>query len=90
MTTLLRDRLASLGKLPKKLNYGDKIVIDGKTYVKAHLKSELDDFIKWGWGERCETSDLEDFPELKDDPLASRCAACEMYEHLDEFRKRVE
>ena len=42
MTTLLRDRLASLGKLPKKLNYGDKIVIDGKTYVKAHLGSELD------------------------------------------------
>lgn len=35
------------------------------------------------WGVRCETLDLDDFPELMDDPASSRCPACYAYELLD-------
>lgn len=48
------------------------------------------DFITKGWGKRCETKDTDDFPEMKDDPLANRCATCEMWEHYDELNERNE
>lgn len=35
------------------------------------------------WGKRCEIKDLEDFPELKNDPVNSRCPCCYAYELLD-------
>jgi len=57
--------------------------------LTAVAESEAEAFIKWGWGERCKTKDIDDFPENKDDPLASRCANCEMWEHYDEFKAQL-
>jgi hypothetical protein len=42
------------------------------------------------WGERCETSDFEDFPDLRDDPNASRCVCCEAWEEVDRFTEWLE
>lgn len=42
-------------------------------------------FIEHGWGKRCKTSDLVDFPESEGDPLTNRCPCCEMWEHYDEW-----
>jgi len=41
------------------------------------------------WGKRCEVLDLEDFPELKDSPVSSRCACCYAYELLDKNIKNL-
>ena len=43
--------------------------------LTAVAESEAEAFIKWGWGERCKTKDIDDFPENKDDPLASQCVS---------------
>ena len=53
--------------------------------LTAVAESEAEAFIKWGWGERCKTKDIDDFPETQSDPLASRCVNCEMWEHYDDF-----
>lgn len=42
-------------------------------------------FVEFDAGQRCETKDTHDFPEIKNDPKASRCYCCEMWEHFDEW-----
>lgn len=42
-------------------------------------------FITSCWGPRCETKDVDDFPELKDEPNG-RCACCEMWEIYDNYK----
>ena len=59
---------------------------------KALQKARIDGaakFVEEGWGKRCETKDLEDFPELAHDPKGSRCGTCEMWEHYDEWVKEL-
>ena len=55
--------------------------------IEAYIaEREAQAFIKWGWGERCETTDKEDFPDTDyEDPNNARCANCEMWEHYDEW-----
>lgn len=48
-------------------------------------RQTVEAFVTHGWGRRCKTLDLVDFPELKDDPLQSRCACCQMWEAVDEY-----
>lgn len=48
-------------------------------------KDTAEQFIEWGWGPRCETKDLDDFPEMRKDPLRNRCACCEMWEAYDQW-----
>jgi hypothetical protein len=58
----------------------------GKSEVTRFHQATAAEFITWGYGERCKTSDIEDFPETDYDDLKnSRCACCEMWEHYDEF-----
>lgn len=54
------------------------------------LKAGLLQVIATDWGERCETKDYEDFPELDPihavgDPDAGRCPVCLIYEKFDKF-----
>lgn len=59
---------------------------------KALQKARIDGaakFVEEGWGKRCKTKDLEDFPELTHDPKGSRCGTCEMWEHYDEWVKEL-
>jgi hypothetical protein len=54
------------------------------------LKAGILDVIATDWGERCETKDYEDFPELDPinavgDPDAGRCPVCLVYEKFDKF-----
>lgn len=50
---------------------------------------DIENFIIWGWGKRCENKDTDDFPELKN-AGEGRCACCEMWEHYDEYIKSLE
>lgn len=50
----------------------------------------LEQYVTEMWGKRCETSDLEDFPDLKDDRNASRCVCCEAWEEVDRFKEWLE
>lgn len=55
------------------------------------LKAGILSCIEEDWGERCKTTDLEDFPELHDDlvvvgnPDDGRCPVCLVYEKFDKF-----
>jgi len=61
-----------------------------QTLITSHeVEASAEKFIEWGYGKRCETTDLHDFPELKDDPLANRCPTCEQYERLDEYKAEL-
>lgn len=55
--------------------------------IEAYIAEQnAEAFIKWGWGERCESTDKEDFPDTDyEDPNNARCANCEMWEHYDEW-----
>lgn len=77
---------------------GDITMIELKqalsTYInKEKAKAELEGvekFIADGWGERCETTDKQDFPDTDyDDPRNSRCPCCEMWEHFDEYKAQL-
>lgn len=56
------------------------------------LKAKLLKLIERDWGQRCETKDYEDFPELKGGVSVSegRCPACLTYEKFDEFWRYIE
>lgn len=58
-----------------------------KQAIEAYIAEQnAEAFIKWGWGERCESTDKEDFPDTDyEDPNNARCANCEMWEHYDEW-----
>lgn len=43
------------------------------------------DFITETYGKRCDVPDIVEFPEIIDDPKASRCACCEMWEIYDDW-----
>lgn len=58
-----------------------------EAYIAERPSAEA--FIEWGWGKRCKTTDKEDFPEIEHDPLANRCANCEMWEHFDEWKSQL-
>jgi len=57
----------------------------------AEVKKSLELLIARDWGERCETKDTDDFPDLADDPESwgSRCPVCLRYEKLDKFFKMI-
>ena len=48
------------------------------------LKKEIEKSFKKVWGDRCETKDTKDFPDLKLKP-DERCMTCVSYEKLDKF-----
>ncbi|EGD57078.1 hypothetical protein [Gordonia neofelifaecis] len=45
------------------------------------------EYITAEYGERCATSDLDEFPENRDNPNWMRCAACEAWEEVDRFEQ---
>lgn len=47
------------------------------------------DYIKWGYGDLCETKDTDDFPDIKDDPLANSCSSCEEWEHFEQWKSQL-
>lgn len=55
------------------------------------LRNKCLDVIKEHYGERCETKDIDDFPELIEPPFpgndknSKRCPNCLVYEKFDEF-----
>ena len=53
------------------------------------MTDTVEKFITWGYGERCETKDLDDIPELKG-RRTPRCPTCEIWEQYDEFMKLKE
>lgn len=86
----LQQRIINiLGFEPVFGTYHPQDLAQVQAILTAVAESEAEAFIKWGWGERCKTKDIDDFPENKDDPLASRCANCEMWEHYDEFKAQL-
>jgi len=51
------------------------------------MKKKLEKWIIENWGERCETTDWDDFPELKD-KRKGYCPCCEAwraFDYLTEF-----
>lgn len=56
-----------------------------KQLIQKECREAVEDFIKDGWGERCDIKDTEDFPDLITDPKANRCPTCEMWEHVEEY-----
>lgn len=42
-------------------------------------------YITTNYGERCETKDTDDFPDLEHDQKTSRCLICMMWEHYDDW-----
>lgn len=53
---------------------------------KIQLKKRLEKALQKDFGKRCETKDIEDFPDLLDNPdKTSRCPVCVAYEKLDAF-----
>ncbi len=53
----------------------------------AHALALFEQYVTEMWGERCETSDLKDFPELEAEPGSSRCGVCVAWEEADQFRE---
>ncbi|KSU60729.1 MULTISPECIES: hypothetical protein [unclassified Gordonia (in: high G+C Gram-positive bacteria)] len=53
----------------------------------AHALSLFEQYVTDMWGERCETTDLEDFPELETENRSSRCGVCVAWEEADQFRE---
>lgn len=47
--------------------------------------TDVKKYITHVYGKRCKTRDLDDFPEMEHDPLATRCRACLEWERYDEF-----
>ena len=53
------------------------------------LRAGILQCMKLDWGERCETKDIDDFPELHDDLVVvgnqeeNRCPVCLVYEKFD-------
>jgi hypothetical protein len=56
------------------------------------VKRDLEEVMLDGWGERCETKDTDDFPDIADDPESwgSRCPVCLIYEKIDELFELLE
>lgn len=59
-------------------------------YLEKNFKKQLEKTIRKDFGKRCGTKDIEDFPELVNDPLASRCVTCLVYEELDAMIARLQ
>lgn len=60
------------------------ITADREAWAQAHIEKYLTDL----WGERCKTTDKEDFPDTDySDPKNDRCACCEAWEQYDEWRE---
>ena len=85
------DRIATPYKVDKN-TWGWLPIIDAQKKlalqaIEAYIAEQnAEAFIKWGWGERCESTDKEDFPDTDyEDPNNARCANCEMWEHYDEW-----
>ena len=63
--------------------------MNNKDYAKA--KKSVIKLMEKDWGPRCRTSDLEDFPDMADDPESwgGRCPVCLRYEKLDKLFEMI-
>jgi hypothetical protein len=63
----------------------------GSTIDYKKLKAGILKIIEQDWGERCETTDIEDFPYLegKTELSEGRCGVCLVYERFDKFWKML-
>lgn len=62
-----------------------------RAYYKDVGAEAIEQYITWLWGERCETTDKEDSPDIDyDDPRNGRCACCEAWEQYDAYVKALE
>lgn len=60
------------------------------TTTSAEALALIEQYVTAEYGERCKTSDIEDFPDLKGSPDASRCATCKAWEEVDRFKDWLE
>lgn len=57
-------------------------------FSRGFAYASIEHYIAATYGPRCETTDLEDFPELNDG--GNRCACCVAWELYDEWRQEHE
>lgn len=57
-------------------------------YERGQIEG-AEDYVKYGYGERCKVKDFVDFPELKQTDIQGRCPSCVQYEFLDEYLNQL-
>ena len=72
----------------------DEAIHDAKQAIlalKARWQTEgAAQYIKDTYGERCKAKNTDDFPETKNDPLATRCLCCQEWERFDDWIESLE
>ena len=67
----------------------EKALAHTAAQVAAARVNGASDYVAETYGKRCEVKDYDDFPELKDDPLANRCLTCEEWDRFDRWAAQL-